>query len=109
MLAGAAGTLIVWLPAIVVSLLLFTGGFFAAHSVANGWVPIRARTGSAQASSLYTLFYYVGSSVFGYLIGMLLNAAGWSAAVGGIAALIAVAVASAMLLLRPDPKSRPAR
>ena len=62
----AAGIVALFLPVVVGGLLLFTAGFFAAHAVASGWVPVRSRTGKAQASSLYTLFYYGGWSVLGW-------------------------------------------
>ena len=39
--------------------------FFAAHSVASGWIGPRARRAKGQASSLYLFSYYVGSSVAG--------------------------------------------
>lgn len=92
--------LIPWLPAVVVGLLIFTAGFFGAHSVANGWVPARATVGRAQASSLYTLFYYGGSSVFGHVAGLFLTSFGWNGAVAFIGALIAVAIALTVLFLR---------
>ena len=104
MLAGLAVTLIPWLPAVVVGLLVFTAGFFAAHSVANGWVPVRATIGRAQASSLYTLFYYGGSSVFGYVVGFAFTSAGWGGAVAFIGGLIAVAMMLALVLLRGSPR-----
>ena len=104
MLAGLLGTLIPWLPAIVLGLLVFTAGFFAAHSVANGWVPALASAGKAQASSLYTLLYYGGSSVLGFAVGVLFTTGGWGSAVAAVAALIVVAVAlAAVFLPRGEP------
>ena len=100
MLGGLLVMLIPWLPAVVAGLLIFTAGFFGAHSVANGWVPARATVGRAQASSLYTLFYYGGSSVFGYVAGLFLTGYGWGGAVAFIGALIAVAIALTGLFLR---------
>lgn len=43
MAAGAALTLIPAVAVILAGLLLFTAGFFAAHSVASGWAPRRHR------------------------------------------------------------------
>ncbi|GAA4700187.1 MFS transporter [Kocuria gwangalliensis] len=100
MLGGLLVMLIPWLPAMVAGLLVFTAGFFGAHSVANGWVPARATVGRAQASSLYTLFYYGGSSVFGHVAGLFLTSFGWNGAVAFIGALIAVAIALTVLFLR---------
>lgn len=99
MLAGLLVTLIPWLPAIVVGLLIFTAGFFAAHSIANGWVPVRATVGRAQASSLYTLFYYGGSSVFGYVVGFAFTSAGWNGAVALIGGLVVAAMVPALVFL----------
>lgn len=100
MLGGLLIMLIPWLPVLVVGLLIFTAGFFGAHSVANGWVPARATAGRAQASSLYTLFYYGGSSVFGYAAGLFLTSFGWNGAVAFIGALIAAAMALTVVFLR---------
>ncbi len=100
MLGGLLMMLIPWLPAVVAGLLIFTAGFFGAHSVANGWVPARATVGRAQASSLYTLFYYGGSSVFGFVAGLFLTRFGWNGAVAFIAALIVLAIALTVAFLR---------
>ncbi len=99
MLTGLLLTAVPWLPVIVAGLLVFTAGFFAAHSVANGWVPALATEGRAQASSLYTLLYYGGSSVLGYAVGVPFTAAGWNGAVLCIAGLIVAAVVLALTFL----------
>ena len=49
----------------VAGLVVLTAGFFAAHSVASGWVGGRAPVAPAQASALYLCLYYIGSSVAG--------------------------------------------
>ena len=78
MLAGLLATLVPSIPVIVVGLLLFTAGFFAAHAVASGWTPVAADPQArAQASSLYYLGYYGGSSLFGWLLGLVFVSAGW--------------------------------
>ena len=51
------------LVAIVVGTGVFTGGFFAAHTVASGWVGAVAHRDRAEASSLYLFSYYLGASV----------------------------------------------
>ena len=66
MVAGLALTLTQLLALIMAGLLLFTGGFFAAHSIGAGWTGVIATTGRAQAASLYNLAYYLGSSVIGW-------------------------------------------
>ena len=58
-------------------LVLTTAGFFAAHSVASGWVGGRAPVAPAQASALYLCLYYIGSSVAGSAGGMFYARGGW--------------------------------
>ncbi|MBB4674007.1 MFS transporter [Crossiella cryophila] len=70
------------LPLIVVGLTVFTGGFFAVHAVASGWVGARAPAAArGQASAIYLLFYYLGSSVGGTLGGLVYAPFGWSGVV----------------------------
>ena len=86
----ATSTLLLVLPGLV----LLTGGFFAAHSTASGWVAARASgRARAQASGLYLLAYYGGSSVGGWLAGPAFAGAGW----GGLTALVGVFLALALV------------
>ncbi|WP_432484902.1 MFS transporter [Kineococcus esterisolvens] len=99
--AGCLLTLSHSLPVVGAGLVLLTGGFFAAHAVASGWVGARARPGvRAQASALYTFAYYAGSSVVGWLGGLVLGAGGWGAVVAGVVALAGAAAVVAALVLR---------
>ncbi|QCI20706.1 MFS transporter [Buchnera aphidicola (Brachycaudus cardui)] len=50
---------------IILGLIIFSGGFFASHSIASSWVGSYTKTAKVQATSLYLFFYYLGSSVFG--------------------------------------------
>ena len=77
---------------VVVGLVLFTVGFFAAHTVASSWVTRRASSGREQASSLYLLAYYLGSSIGGFGSGFAFDAAGWPGVVAVVSALLAVAL-----------------
>ena len=79
MVAGLALTLTQLLGLIMAGLLLFTAGFFAAHSVGAGWTGVIATTGRAQAASLYNLAYYLGSSVIGWAGGLVFQSLGWTA------------------------------
>lgn len=65
----------VWM--IIAGLILFTFGFFIAHSLTSGWVGNIAHSNKAQASSLYLFFYYTGSSVGGTLAGVFWMQGGW--------------------------------
>ena len=102
MAAGLALTLPGNLPAVVAGLLVFTAGFFAAHSIASGWTPLLAREGRAQASSLYNLFYYTGSSLLGWAGGYWFQRNGWPALVLFVGVLLAAAALTAALVLRRD-------
>ncbi|MFJ4168242.1 MFS transporter [Paenarthrobacter sp. NPDC089714] len=87
MSAGLAFTLLENLAATLAGLVVFTGGFFAAHSVGSGWTGAIATTGRAQAASLYNLSYYLGSSVIGWAGGLAFQAFGWPALALGVIAL----------------------
>ena len=91
MAAGLALTLPDVLPLVIAGLLVFTGGFFGAHAVASGWVSRRADTARAQASALYLLAYYAGSSVLGAATGVAFSAGGWTPTVATVAVYIAIA------------------
>jgi YNFM family putative membrane transporter len=69
MLCGLLLTLFSSLWLIFIGMLLFSAGFFAAHSVASSWIGPRARRARGQASSLYLFSYYLGSSLAGTLGG----------------------------------------
>lgn len=82
------------LPVFVLGLCLMTMGFFAMHAVCSGWVGLVAPQASkAQATALYLLSYYIGSSVLGYLGGWAWDHGGWlGLSAGLIAALFAFTV-----------------
>jgi MFS transporter, YNFM family, putative membrane transport protein len=95
--AGIALTLPAPLWCVVLGLCVLTTGFFAAHGVASGWVAARAQLGGravGQAASLYSFWYYVGSSVGGTLAGRAWQDAGWS----GVALLAGGSTLAALLL-----------
>lgn len=68
------------LAMVLTGLFVLTTGFFGAHGVASGWVGARAQVGKAQASALYNLFYYGGSSLFGWLLGYAYVVGWWGVA-----------------------------
>jgi YNFM family putative membrane transporter len=94
MLAGLLLTLADNLVAIVAGMALFTFAFFASHSMASSWVGRRARAPQALASALYLFFYYLGSSVVGWVCGVLWAHGGWP----GVVALLAALLASGLLV-----------
>jgi YNFM family putative membrane transporter len=86
------------LAVIVLGAAVFTFGFFASHSVANGWVSQAARSNKALAASLYLFFYYQGSSLVGSFGGLFWARFGWIGIVALIGGLLAVAILIAMML-----------
>ncbi|GAB3076606.1 MFS transporter [Corynebacterium aquatimens] len=100
MLVGSVLLVSSSLWATVIGLLGFTAAFFALHSGASGWVGQVASRDRAEASSLYLLFYYVGSSVVGAATGWLFMHVGWggftAAIVGLLVVLVGVTVALAL-------------
>ncbi|WP_249678219.1 MFS transporter [Pseudomonas abieticivorans] len=103
MFAGLLVTLLTPLPAIVLGMLMFTFGFFGAHSVASSWIGRRATKAKGQASSLYLFSYYVGSSVAGTLGGVAWNYGGWNGIGWFISGLLVVALVVAAKLAKLAP------
>lgn len=92
MLVGLLLTVAANLVIMVAGVVVLTFGFFAAHSVASGWVGRLARGYKAQAASLYLLAYYLGSSVLGSVGGKCWEWAGWGGVVGLIGAFLVLSV-----------------
>jgi YNFM family putative membrane transporter len=99
------------LPLVVLGLAVMTGGFFAVHGVASGWVPARAHAGgvaAGQAASLYLFTYYLGSSVFGSAAGRAWASYAWAGVV--VLALVLVLTAGGLaMVLRRTPSLDPHR
>jgi len=102
MIAGVAITLSDNVIAVLVGLVIATAGFFGAHSIAAGWTGRSAPVGKAQASSLYNLFYYGGSSVIGWFGGLAFDGYGWIAVAVTIMVLAVIAAAAAAVFLPAD-------
>lgn len=102
MAAGVAITMSGDLFVVLAGLLIATAGFFGAHSIASGWTGRSAPVGRAQASSLYNLFYYAGSSVLGWFGGVAYDGRGWGAVAATIVVLVVIAAALAAKLLPED-------
>ena len=99
MALGVAITLSGNVFVVLAGLLIATAGFFGAHSIASGWTGRSAPKGKAQASSLYNLFYYGGSSLFGWFGGVAYEGHGWLAVAGTIVALAVIAAIAAAVFL----------
>ncbi|MCK2018457.1 MFS transporter [Peribacillus frigoritolerans] len=99
MLLGALLTLLDPLLLKIMGLALFTFGFFGAHSIASSWVGSLAdKSEKAQASALYLLFYYAGSSIVGASGGLFLMKFGWGGVISAVSILILLAAACAMMV-----------
>lgn len=103
MLAGIALTLLTPLSLVLIGMLLFTFGFFGAHSVASSWIGRRATKAKGQASSLYLFSYYAGSSIAGTAGGVFWHLAGWNGIGLFIGALLVGALLIAMKLAKLPP------
>ena len=103
MFAGLLVTMLSPLPLVVLGMLMFTFGFFGAHSVASSWIGRRATKAKGQASSLYLCCYYLGSSMAGTLGGVAWNYGGWNGVGMFIGGLLIVALMVAARLARLAP------
>ncbi|WP_372342495.1 MFS transporter [Pseudomonas protegens] len=103
MLAGIALTLLTPLSLVLIGMLLFTFGFFGAHSVASSWIGRRATKAKGQASSLYLFSYYAGSSIAGTAGGVFWHLAGWNGIGLFTGALLVGALLVALKLTKLPP------
>lgn len=100
MLAGLLITLPANLVAVIVGLVVFTAGFFAAHAVASGWMAIAAGRLATQGSALYVCGYYGGSSIFGAWVGTAWDGYGWNGVVLWVGVLIGLALLCGLAVAR---------
>jgi YNFM family putative membrane transporter len=104
MAAGLALTLPDSLVAVAAGLFVMTTGFFAAHSVASGWVSRRAENGRAHASGLYLFAYYLGASAGGSAGGLAYERGHWPGTVAyGLVLLLVALVATLGVSARRRP------
>ena len=93
---GLLLTAIPSLPVLILGLLVATAGFFSSHSIAASWAAASAAPGGAlQSSAAYSLSYYAGSSVVGWLAGVVLPLGGWPGTVLFLTALMVLALIAA--------------
>lgn len=104
MLLGLLLTLAAPLPVLILGLVLMTAGFFGAHSVASGWAGTRVPGARSQATGLYNLAYYAGSSVLGWALGFVLAGAGWGGVVAAVGAAVVLAGLVSAALLRDEER-----
>lgn len=91
------------LVSVILGLAVMTGGFFAVHGVASGWVPVGAHAAGAApgpAAALYLFAYYLGSSVFGTVAGLVWTAGQWPGVLGLTVTLTGVVMVLSLFLRR---------
>ncbi|WP_454199780.1 MFS transporter [Nocardia sp. Marseille-Q1738] len=91
MTVGLAVTVPNHIGTVVLGVLLYTAGFFGAHTAASAWVGAMARGNRGAASSLYLFAYYLGSAIVGGVAGIAYAAGGWIGLSGGIGVLLVIA------------------
>ena len=94
MTGGATITISRPLVLVVLGVAMLTTGLFIGHAVASSMVAARASHGRSQATALYNICYYAGSSVFGWLGGVAWSHGQWLT----VALLVIVLGASACAL-----------
>lgn len=88
MLTGLLLTVLDGLWIIIAAMGVFTFGFFGAHSIVSSWVGQASNQYKAQASALYLLFYYAGSSLIGSVGGYFWSHWQWLGITGLVLALV---------------------
>ena len=101
-LGGLALMLLPNLIAIIAGLTLVGVGTFFAQAVVTGHVGRIARSEKAAASGLYLSFYYCGGLAGAAVVGQLFDRLGWTAAIAGVFAALALAALLGAKLARPD-------
>jgi YNFM family putative membrane transporter len=103
---GALLTLPDSLIAVAAGMTLFTGGFFAAHAVASGWVGARAPAhAKGQASGTYLCAFYLGSSLGGTAGSTAFGTWGWGGLVAVVVGWFALAAVAAVLAVAAQKSS----
>lgn len=99
---GIAGTLVPFLPVIVVSLVVLCGGMSIAQSTAPAFVNVSARGAKGSAGAMYLAFYYLGATLGSVLPGYAWQAWGWRGVVAACGISLSVAFLADILLCRHE-------
>ncbi|MBY6187572.1 MFS transporter [Marinobacter hydrocarbonoclasticus] len=86
--------------AMVLGLLLISGGAFLVHALAYAWVSQHAQTAKASATALYLVHYYLGASLGGFWLLYCYEQKGWDGVMAGSALLYALMLAALVGLRR---------
>lgn len=85
-LAGALG--LAWIDAfwgVLGAVVAAAAGFFLLHAVLSGYVNRHTGEEASSVNGLYVAIYYAGGTAGSYVPGLLYEAAGWTAFLGGLA------------------------
>lgn len=104
MALGVAMTLATPLWWVLGGLVVATFCFFVAHAIAATWAGERVPAARSQASALYSLSYYAGSSLVGFLGAVVFDRAGWA---GAMAMVMLAAVGAATIAAVGAPRLVP--
>jgi len=104
MAVGVALTLAAALWLILAGLVILTFCFFVAHAIASTWAGQRVPAARSQASALYSLAYYAGSSLLGFAGAVIFDRAGWAGAMLGV--ILAVALAASIAVIGAPRSAR---
>ncbi|WP_192496595.1 MULTISPECIES: MFS transporter [unclassified Pseudoclavibacter] len=105
MSVGAALTLAGPLTIIVLGVAVFTAGYFVTSPVTSAMTSLMAGPCRSQATAIYQLVFYIGNSVFGWMLGRAFEVFDWPGVGIGIIALCAIAALLAAMLLPARPAS----
>ena len=98
------------LPEVGVAVSLATGGWLLdaePEGMTNRvtlWAGTRVPGARSQATGLYNLAYYAGSSVLGWALGFVLARAGWGGVVAAVSAAVVLAGLVSAALLRDEDR-----
>lgn len=94
---------LVW---ILIGLMLLTVAFFSAHTVAGRLITLLSPSGTTAATSMYWLFYYIGSSTIGTSSGLFINEGRWNSFFLSLMALAIAALVVANLSIKKADSTR---
>lgn len=101
---GDCLTLLPPVPAILIGLTLFSACGILVQATSTGFVTVSAPFGTSAAVGLYVTFFYVGSTIGGWLPGYAYEAGGWPAVIVIVLAMLA-AMATIVLAFWREPKA----
>ncbi len=88
------------LHSMLLGLLLVGFGAFFVHTLAYGWVSLKAKQAKATATSLYLMHYYAGGSLGGFFLLDCWQRVGWNGVILGASSLFILLFISMFLLTR---------